>query len=322
MPSRLTPGNVILDKYRVERVLGRGAMGMVVLARHLRMDRLVAIKTLRHDVVKHPRRVARFYREAQIACTLQSEHVGRVYDVDCFGDGTPYMVMEYLRGCDLRHLIRTGGKLAPGAACELVLQACEALAEAHSVGIVHRDLKPANVFLTRSAGGAPLLKVIDFGISKVSMFDCDTITVSIDMLGTPYYMSPEQIRSSKRVDERADIWSLGVVLYELLSARRPFVGPGMVKLFRAISSEPMQPLAGEVPDGLAAVVARCLEKKPAARFANMAELACALAPYAATPAQAARSCERAACMLGLSEPPTLPYAGTAEGPDGAVARVA
>lgn len=289
------PGTILVGKYRVESVLGEGGMGIVVRAHHLQLDQPVAIKLLRHDARNSEDLTQRFFREAQAAVKLKSEHITRVFDVGALADGTPYMVMEHLEGTDLGHLLRNHGPLAPAIAVDLVLQACAALAEAHAVGIIHRDIKPSNLFLTQGTDGAPLLKVLDFGIAKAQVgTDHGDMTRSHAIMGTPSYMSPEQVRSSKHVDSRADIWALGVVLYELMSRRRPFQADSLPALGWLLATEPMQPLDDVVlPEGLEAAIARCLEKEPAARFQSMAELAAALAPYAGSSIQAAQFAERA-----------------------------
>ena len=297
----LEPGTIVLGKYRIERVLGRGGMGVVARAHHLRLDQPVAIKYLLPDVLEHEMVVPRFLREAQAAVRLKSEHVSRVYDVGQLDDGVPYMVMEYLEGTDLRRYLREHGPVAPGLAVDLMLQACEALAEAHAHGIVHRDVKTSNFFLTQSSDGMPMLKVLDFGVSKTQVDPDQGDTHSQVLMGTPSYMSPEQMQSSKYVDARTDIWGMGVVLYELLSGRRPFKAESFPQLCILVATEPAPPLEAAVPTGLEWVIARCLEKDPVLRFDSMAELAASLAPYAATPVQGTRSTERTARVLGLRE---------------------
>ena len=224
------PGDVLAGKYRVERVLGSGGMGVVVAAMHLTLQERVALKFLLPEGAKKEETVTRFLREARAAAKIKSEHVARVSDVGTLESGAPYLVMEYLDGSDLSALLRRDGPLPPRDAVEYVLQACEALAEAHAVGIVHRDLKPANLFLARHAGGAPRIKVLDFGISKLTARDPSmppddpSMTRTRAWLGSPLYMSPEQMRSARDVDTRTDIWALGVILYELLSGKPPFDG--------------------------------------------------------------------------------------------------
>src|ERR1041384_7316482 len=211
-PVGVQLGAVLAGRYRIERVLGQGGMGVVVQATHLQLHQSVAMKFLLPEVLANHQVVQRFLREAQAAVRLRSEHVARVIDVGSLETGAPYMVLEYLDGADLSTFPR--GQLSVGAIIDLVLQACEALAEAHSLGIVHRDIKPANFFITRATGGTPLLKLLDFGISKTPATG-GQLTATQTVMGTPAYMSPEQMRSSRNVDHRSDIWSLGVVLYEI-----------------------------------------------------------------------------------------------------------
>ncbi|HVJ20233.1 MAG TPA: serine/threonine-protein kinase, partial [Polyangiaceae bacterium] len=210
-------GDLLAGKYRVERVIGVGGMGVVVAARHLHLDVRVALKFLLPSLKQDGEIVARFLREGQAAARIKSEHVGRIMDVGSFDDGSPYLVMEYLEGRDLAAELASRGRLSVAEAVAHVLQALEALAEAHQSGIVHRDLKPSNLFLTRRADGSALIKVLDFGISKAAFGEGGeaVLTRSQGIMGSPQYMSPEQIRSAKRVDQRSDIWSTGVILHEL-----------------------------------------------------------------------------------------------------------
>ncbi|WP_437751340.1 serine/threonine-protein kinase [Sorangium sp. So ce1389] len=298
-------GQVLAGKYRVERVIGAGGMGVVVAATHLQLEERVAIKLLL-PAAAHSRTLAeRFVREARAAVKVKSEHVARVTDVGTLESGTPYMVMEYLSGSDLSDALRTGGPMPPQAAVEYVLQACEALAEAHAAGIVHRDLKPANLFLTRRADGSPCVKVLDFGISKVATGGADPrITDTKAVMGSPLYMSPEQLKSSRDVDARTDIWSLGVILFELLAGEPPFDGATMPQLCVAIMQGVPRPLAAfraDVPPALEAVVLRCLEKTPERRFRDIGELAEALAPFAA--GRARISIDRISGISRSSGPP-------------------
>jgi serine/threonine protein kinase len=297
----LEPGAVILGKYRVEHVLGKGGMGVVARAHHLDLDQPVAIKLLLPAALENQSMVQRFRREARAMVQLKSEHVSKVLDIGTLENGAPYMVMEYLEGKDLGQCLREQGRLEPGFAVDLILQACEALAEAHAAGIVHRDIKPANFFLTRGPDGAPLLKVLDFGIAKALHAVNEDFTTSQALMGTPSYMSPEQMHSSKYVDARTDIWAIGVVLYELVSGRRPFRADSYAGLCLAVTTAPVRPLDDvDVSAGLAEIITRCLQKEPSLRFGDIAELAAALAPHAGTAAQASRSSERAMRILALA----------------------
>jgi len=220
-------GEIFIEKYRVDAILGHGGMGIVALCTHLALNEQVAIKMLRSDVLDDADAVERFMREAQAAVKLKSEFVARVTDVGRSERNVPYMVMEYLEGHDLGQLLDERGSIAQPWAVEITLQACEALCEAHSIGIVHRDVKPTNLFVTWRPDGSALIKVLDFGISKAPIVNAMQLTQTQSLLGTPAYMSPEQMRSARMVDSRTDIWSLGTVLYELLSGRPPFTGSGL-----------------------------------------------------------------------------------------------
>ncbi len=279
---------MLAGKYRVERVLGAGGMGVVVAAHHLQLDLEVAIKFLRGEALQDGEAVARFQREARSAVKLKSEHVARVLDVGTLESSSPFIVMELLDGLDLGTLIEAGERIAVGDAVDYVLQSCEAVAEAHSLGIVHRDLKPRNLFLTSRVDGRPLVKVLDFGISKVLEGAGDarvfTLTSTTDVVGSPSYMSPEQLRSARSVDERTDIWSLGVVLYELLTGKLPFCGESVMSVVLAIAQDPPPPISAlraDVPQELEAAVTRCLEKDLAKRFQSVSELAHAIERFAA-----------------------------------------
>ncbi|WP_437901416.1 protein kinase domain-containing protein [Sorangium sp. So ce124] len=276
-------GEVFAQKYRLERSLGRGAMGVIFAAEHVSLRQRVAVKFLLPRAMTLPGASARFLREARAAAAIRSEHVARVIDVGTADRGVPYLVMEYLRGRDLQREIEARGPLPVSEAVDYVIQGCEAIAEAHARGIVHRDLKPGNLFLTTGATGAPIVKVLDFGLSKSAGAEDDgKLTASEMMLGSPCYMSPEQVRCSKDVDERTDIWSLGVILYQLLTARFPFEVSRISALFVAIAMQaPTPPRVHrmELPARLEDLILRCLEKEPEVRVQTVADLARELAPF-------------------------------------------
>jgi serine/threonine-protein kinase len=305
-------------------------MGVVVAAHHLELDERVAIKFLLPEVLDHGEAVARFAREARAAVKIKSEHVAKVTDVGKLENGAPYMVMEYLDGHDLSAWLAQRGALPVEQAVEFVLQACEAIAEAHALGIVHRDLKPANLFVTRRPDGALSVKVLDFGISKMTGLSgpgsAPAMTRTSALMGSPLYMSPEQMQSSRDVDARGDIWALGVILYELISGAPPFVAETMTELvLRVVQGAAPRPLGERRPDappGIEQVIFRCLERDRARRYESIAELATALFPYA--PPRARTSVERISGVLrasglsasGLALPPSseqgkLTSAGTA-----------
>jgi serine/threonine protein kinase len=276
----IVPGTVLADKYLVEREIGRGGIGVIVAARHLQLDQHVAIKYLQKKVLDNRTIVDRFAREARLAAQIKSDHVVRVHDVSSHPDVGPYMVMELLEGNDLGHFVEKG-PLPIAQAVDYVLQACDALAEAHAFGIVHRDLKPDNLFLAKRPAGKSIVKILDFGISKAAPAQRGSggwshVTTASEAFGTPVYMSPEQLRSTASVDARSDIWALGVVLFELLTAKLPFNGDSIPQLCSSILEEApraLRSLRPQSPPELEAVLLRCLEKDPARRFRNVAELA-------------------------------------------------
>ncbi len=277
------PGEVIAAKYRIESVVGTGGMGVVMGATDVSLGRPVAIKFLSPQKLSREGARERFLREARAAAQIQSEHVARVYEVGETSLGAPFIVMEHLRGADLSDVLRARGGLGIDEAVDYVLQACEALGEAHARGIVHRDLKPQNLFLTQRPDGSPFIKVLDFGISKSATDTAQSLTATDMVMGTPLYMSPEQVRSLKNVDQRADVWALGSILFELLTASPVFDAPSMSALCAMIATDPPIPLRArrpQAPPELEAVILRCLQKDPMGRFQDVAALADALAPFA------------------------------------------
>ncbi len=283
VPAPPPVGEIIGGKYQLEHVLGQGGMGVVYTARHLTLDQLVAIKFLKADSGFTAAR-ARFLREARAAARLASDHVVRILDVDVTDDGAPYMVMERLNGTDLYGVLRARGPLPLGEVAGWLGQACLALAEAHAVGIVHRDLKPSNLFLARRSDGSTMVKVLDFGIAKVAEDGLDPqITQASGAVGSPAYMSPEQLRDSSSVDGRSDVWALGVILHELLSGHHPFEAANQAAVGARIACGRALPLTDHWPDAppsVAAIVARAIAVDPADRFATVGELAEALEPFA------------------------------------------
>jgi len=318
-------GTLIADKYRVERVLGEGAMGIVLAARHIQLDELVAIKCIRAAVPWSSDVLARFAREAKACARLKSEHIAKVIDVGVSPAVGPFMVMEYLEGEDLAAVLRRRGPMPVRRAAEYVMQVCEALAVAHAASITHRDVKPENLFLTRH-GDLEIIKVLDFGISKAPLqgrlFGGElAVKETQSLMGTPLYMSPEQIRSTREVDHRSDLWSLGVVLFELLTGNPAFAGETVTQVCaRVLEAAP--PRLGDycetAPPGLPEIIDRCLMKDPARRFQSAAELANALLPFA--PARARLHAERATSVLRVADPNAEePLPSTR--PDGRAARI-
>jgi serine/threonine protein kinase len=286
-PELPGPGEIVGDKYEIERVLGAGGMGAVVAARHKTLGQKVAIKFLLPRMTRTAGAHERFLREARASVGILSQHVARVLDVGTLEkNGAPYIVMEHLEGSDLKQILVDRERLDAEVAADWMIQACEAIAEAHQLGIVHRDLKPANLFVARHADGSPLIKVLDFGISKATTTNPDSVpdlTKTDTMLGSPAYMSPEQVKSPKEVDHRTDVWALGVILYEALSGQLPFDGETVPALSARIcmdTPESLAKLAPNTPAEIVRVVERCLEKDPGKRYSGVAELARALLPFA------------------------------------------
>jgi serine/threonine protein kinase len=307
----IAAGDVLLKKYRVERLIGEGGTGIVVSATHVQLQQRVAIKFLRRALESDELRT-RFDREARATGKIESEHVVLVLDTGTLDDGAPYMVMEHLEGRDLAHVLKEDGPLPVEKAVDCMLQVCEALEQAHAIGIVHRDLKPANLFLVRRDDGDVHVKVVDFGISKIldrKLIADDQphdVTSSFTVLGSPRYMAPEQVKSSKDVDGRADLWSVGAVLFQLVTGRHAFEAENNVQASLAVlTAEPQSlcALAPHAPRDLEAVVNRCLTKDIAQRFQSAAELAEALRPFASD--RAKESLDR---LRGAKQAPSLKIA--------------
>jgi serine/threonine-protein kinase len=330
-------GAIIAGRYRVDKVLGAGGMGCVVAAEHLALRERVAIKFVVPELAHSRDGMMRFLREARAASRIKCEHVVRVSDAGTHDDGRPYMVMECLEGCDLGKLIEGRGRFSIADAVDYTLQACVAVAEAHSLGIVHRDLKPANLFLTRRPDGTPLVKVLDFGISKAITGDGGELdlTATGDVFGSPKYMSPEQVRNSKNVDARTDVWAMAVVLYELLSGAVPFdadTAPGTLAKIVADPPVPLSSRRAEVPRALEAAMMRSLEKSPENRCKSIADFAVAIAPFGSRDAARLADSIKAlgapkrpsqvdydalpplagATMTGPSEPTARPWTGQSQ----------
>jgi serine/threonine-protein kinase len=277
-------GDIVDGKYLVGECIAWGGMGIVSAATHMHLRKEVALKCIRPEFTKNPEVVARFLNEARLAASLRSEHVARVLDFGTTDKGVGYLVMERLEGASLSAVLKQWGPLPVSEVVDYVLQACESLAEAHAVGIVHRDIKPENLFLTQGVDGRPIVKVLDFGISKQVSGDVDrTLTNPGSSMGSPWYMSPEQMRNAREVDARSDIWSIGVVLFELLTEHTPFSGHNLTEVCSSVLCDATPSLRrhrADVPPELEAVIRRCLEKDRSARFADVTEMAAALAPFA------------------------------------------
>jgi serine/threonine-protein kinase len=303
--SPVQEGQVLAGKYRVERVLGSGGMGVVVAAWHLELEQRVAVKFLHPLALERADTAERFRREARSAAKIRSEHVARVIDVGIMEGGIPYMVMEYLEGHDVSDEMAKVGMLPIEDAVDFVLQAIEALAEAHAAGIVHRDLKPANLFIATRADGTRIVKVLDFGISK-SLLGSSASELSLTrtsvLIGSPLYMSPEQMRSAKDVDTRTDIWSLGVILYEMITGRPPYTGDSIPALCASLLNDvpqSMRTLRSDVPPELEDIIRHCLAKDRADRYGTVSELARALAQFGSISSQL--HVDRASRVLGVTD---------------------
>ena len=305
MDAPVQEGDLLAGKYRVEKVLGFGGMGVVVSAFRGDLEQRVAVKFLSQAAAERPDAAERFRREARAAAKIRSEHVARVLDVGTLDTGLPYMVMEFLEGNDIAEELRRLGRLPLLEAVEFVLQAIEALAEAHAAGVVHRDLKPGNLFLAQRADGTRRVKVLDFGISKAltgTSVEELSLTKTAALIGSPLYMAPEQMRSAKDVDTRADIWSLGAMLYEMLTGEPPYTGESIPQLCAALLHDdpiPLRQHRPEIPEGLEVAVLRCLMKDRDHRFPNVFELGRALLPFAL--ADSRIHVERAERVLGVKD---------------------
>jgi serine/threonine protein kinase len=288
------PGKVVAGKYRIERMLGSGGMGFVLLARHVQLGQPVALKFMHvWRAHENPEEAARFLGEARAAARIRSDHVARVSDTGALEDGLPYVVMEYLEGQDLQGLLLEQESLPIARVIAYAMQTIEGLAEAHAAGIVHRDLKPSNLFLARQADGSVQIKLLDFGISMMAPgrgVSPESGENAGQLRGSPLYMAPEQLRGSPDADQRGDIWSLGVVVYEMLAGASPFAAPTVVKICARVLREqpvPLRSLRVDVPRVLEDAVMQCLQKDPERRFQNVGALARALAPFGGRDAQAA-----------------------------------
>ncbi|MCK6586408.1 MAG: protein kinase [Polyangiaceae bacterium] len=285
-PLPVQIGDLIAGKYRVERFIGRGGMGIVIAGRHVELDELRAIKLMNPAELRNTASAERFVREARNAVRLKSEHVAKVHDIGRLDSGAPFIVMEYLEGLDLFTLLQKKGPQPMELAVLYVLQACDAIAEAHAAGIVHRDLKPANLFLTTRRDGSACVKVLDFGLSKLTGRRLSAaqlpLTETNDVMGTPYYMSPEQLRSTRNVDGRADIWALGVILYELITGKRPFPGATLAEVHAGIlerDPKPPSALKPDLPAKLEGIILRCLLRERHRRIGTVEELIHELEPW-------------------------------------------
>ena len=284
LPVLPVPGDLVHGRYRVEYELGHGGMGVVLAAHDERLGRAVALKIVLPRMMRSPEAVERFSNEARSLARLESRNVVRVLDFGAIGSpmacaGLPFMVLELLRGEDLFNVASREGGLSPSRVVRYALEACTGLAAAHAQGIIHRDLKPENLFLAIEPDGSECLKVLDFGIAR--SHSRRALTKGHVGVGSPGYMSPEQVEGKGKVDARSDIWGLGVVMYELLAHRPAFFGDNPQSLCLQILTADVTPLAklrANLPQALVDIVERCMERDPERRFSNVAELAEALTP--------------------------------------------
>ncbi len=280
--SPLEPGSRIADRYRVVQKIGEGGMGVLYACEDTVLSRAVAVKLMQRSLAAEPLLAERLMREAQLAAQLR-RHVAQVFDCGMLETGEPYIVMELLNGRDLYAVLRESGPLTPNELAAVMLQVCDGLAEAHDKGIIHRDLKPENLFSANEPDGTTVIKIVDFGVSKqLTGRRMRSQTNPTESVGSPQYMSPEQITTPSEVDARTDIWSLGVVMFELLSGRVPFNGPGPAQVCAAVLTDPVPALSdyrSDVPPALEFIVLRCLEKSRERRFPSVRELAAALSAF-------------------------------------------
>jgi eukaryotic-like serine/threonine-protein kinase len=294
----ISQGEILGGRYRIERIVAEGGMGVIVAAKHIELEETVAIKFLRPEFASKPEIVGRFAREAKASAKIKSLYTATVLDVGISRERGPYIVMEYLEGEDLESVVQADGRIHYARAVELVMQAGEAIGTAHAAGIIHRDIKPANLFLVKSDQGVPIVKVLDFGVSKTALTGnvfggAISLVKTQSLVGSPIYMAPEQVRGNFSGDYRTDVWSLGAVLYELITGETAFTGATVTEICAAVleaSPLPITRRAPEAPEDLSAVIMRCLEKDPERRFPNVAELVVALAPFA--PKRARMSVDR------------------------------
>ena len=312
----IRPGErLIAEKYRLDRLIGRGGIGAVYEAQHLGLDRAVAVKLLRHDYLEDEQALARFRREARAVARIRHPNVADIYDSGVLSTGEPYIAMELVAGETLRTLLDRAGPLLIAQAARIGRQLAEGIEAAHQSGVIHRDLKPSNVILGSDHTGAPQAKILDFSIAKVDDVmgtGSEALTTAGGLLGTPHYMSPEQCEESP-LDARSDLYALGVLLYEMLGGRPPFEGRNAAAVALKQMKEaptPLQRIRPDVPEGLAWLVMQALHKKPAFRPGSAGEMAQRLAPYERSEPGAPRADTRLPpapeAPAISSEPPFIP----------------
>jgi eukaryotic-like serine/threonine-protein kinase len=305
-------GRLLDGKFRLVRRLGSGGMASVWLALNLRVDKQVALKLIRPEVLRSEDMVARFRSEAKAAGRIDHPNICEILDYGV-GPVGPYIVLEYLRGRNLAEIIKQDGPLPVPTAVMIVRRTLAALDAVHEQGIVHRDLKPENIFLHKPSGGEPIVKLMDFGVAKLTDGSAEIQTEHGALLGTPEYMAPEQFKGASNADRRTDMWGLGAILYRALTGKNAFGGPTVAATLMMVSSDdptPIRDLAPDVPAALEQVVMRCLAKDPADRYQSAAELDEALAPFDEEESQAVRWPEAALLVSGAHPITRLPASGS------------
>jgi serine/threonine-protein kinase len=310
-PTALRAGTELAGRYRLERPLGEGGMGIVWEARQITTQKAVAIKVLKGNDAAD---TARFVREARVAAGLQHRNIIQVFDFwEVEGTGPVFMVMELLRGETLASLLARMGRLSFNDALSVLVPVAQAIRAAHAEGVVHRDLKPENVLLAKAGSGGSEadgfeVKVLDFGLAKpmVSMTQATAVTHTGSVMGTPFYMAPEQVYGEKDIDGRADVWAFGVLVYECLSGGRPFFGENYGQVFRQISSgryKPLRELVPDLPPMIDSLIARMLTHDRDRRLANIGEAIDGLMTAAANPADPPRPFIAQPTLRIASQPP-------------------
>ena len=299
-------GATYADKYKIVRVLGEGAMGAVYEAENVRIRRRVALKILHPQIAQKADTLRRFEREAQAAGRIGSKHIIEVLDLGELPDGARFMVMEFLDGTTLDQRIRSKGRLTPEDAAPIIAQLLEGLGAAHEAGIIHRDLKPANIYLTTSRGVPDFVKILDFGVSKFNVLNDEmSMTSTGAVLGTPYYMSPEQAKGSRQVDPRSDLYAVGVILYECITGQVPFSAETFNELIFRIVLESPPPVESFVPNldpAFTAIIHKAMAREANERFQSAAEFRSAVLKWA----EAAASGPVMPAALGLGPPRPAP----------------
>lgn len=307
----LTRSPLYAGRYRIDSVLGNGGMGIIYAATHVELRVPVAIKAIHPNLARSAEARARFCIEARAGAALRSPHTLRVYDAGQLGTDECFVVMERLEGINLDELVRASGPLRVETAVDYLLQACAGLAEAHAIGLVHRDIKPENLFLAHYRCAAPLIKVMDFGIARWQGDELRNgrLTNPTSNLGSPCYQSPEQMENAADVDERSDIWSLGLVLFELLTGQCPFESETIQETCWKVLQGPRPSLTQsrpDAPEGLDAIVLKCLQLDRQQRYASVKQLALALRPFASKAASVSSS-------RSLTAPRAVPVQRVASG---------